>query len=317
MKYFPILLILVLFLTSCSRDEDVVTPDAQIHFQFKFDASQERLNNIGAVSTIPAGHAAQSPGFNSMSGYFIELVPDRFTQIREGAVIYEAATQSSANPNFEEAVIFDQAIVSDEGVNFLSIPIKDIPAGTYEYLRISVTYQNADIRFNLKNLPPPFPASLDNQLGTMAGFIGFNTHLSDLKIKDKSISVNEDKPQGFWAFEPQLDPPFQSYFIEFANPQGVYSGQSPGGQTTVVNPLEQFGVTLPFGSCIVTGKLDQPLTINSTTNEDINIQLSFSVNNSFEWVDDNGNGEWDFDVQNGSIEQPVDMGLRGLKVFVD
>ena len=316
MRNLVFLLLSGLFLASCDSTETPETT-AQMHFQFKFDATQERLNNIGETASIPAGHAAQSPNFNSMSGYYIELVPSKFTQIRDGAVIYEANTQPSSDPNFSEAVIFDEAIVSNENSIFKTIPIKDIPAGTYEYLRISVIYQNADIRFNLKNLPAPFPPNLDNQLGTIASFIGFNTHLNDFTVKNKTIEVNDDKNQGFWGFEPQLDEPYQGYYIQYANPEGVVSGQSPSGGTTVVNPLAPFGVTLPFGSCIVTGQLDTPLTITGTETDDINITLSFSINNSFEWIDDNGNGEWDFDVQGGTVEQLVDMGLRGLKVLVN
>jgi hypothetical protein len=38
--------------------------------------------------------------------------------------------------------------------------------------------------------------------------------------------------------------------------------------------------------------------------------MSLSINNSFEWVDVNGNGK--FDVDPGSGENVVDMGLRGL-----
>lgn len=317
MKNLLFLLMAIVLIASCSEDTPTTATDAKMNFKFKFDNTQERLNNFGEPSTIPAGHAAQHPDFNSMSGFYIELVPTKFTQIGDGAVIYEAPKQAAkAGSSFAEAVIFDEAIVSDENINFLSLNIKEIPPGTYEYLRISVTYQNADIRFNLKNLPAPLPPNLDNQLGTLAGFIGFNTYISNFMIKNKTVSVNDDKVQGFWGFEVQLDEPYQTYYLQ-ANPSGVKTGQSPQGATTVVNLLEQFGVTLPQGSCIVTGKLSEPLIITGNETSDYNITLSFSTNNSFEWIDDNGNGEWDWDIQNGTIEQVVDMGLRGLKVIVD
>ena len=310
--------VLVLFLGSCSDDEPTSTTTSNMTFQFKFDPNQERLNEIGEPSTIPQGNAALSPDFNSMSVYYIELVPDKFTQIRDGAVVYEASTQAAEpNPNFTEAVIFDQAIVSDEEEQFLQIPIKDIPPGTYEYLRASVTFQNMDFNFNLINLPSPLPSSLNNQKGTIAGFIGFNTYISQFAVKNQTIAINGDRHQGFWAFEPQLDQPYQDLYIQHANPSGVITGQNPVGATTVVNPLAPFGVELPFGSCIVTGQLEQPLTITGQENEDLNITLSFSVNNSFEWVDVNGNGEWDIDASGNIQESLVDMGLRGLKVLID
>lgn len=321
MKKLGLFLALVaIVISSCSDDEPTSTPttESKMTFQFKFDETQERLNGIGEPAVIPAGNAALNPDFNSMSAFYIELVPDKFTQIRDGAVIYEAKTQTAeANSNFTEAVIFDEAIVSDENVEFLELEIKNIPPGTYEYLRASVTFQNMDFRFNLINLPSPMPPNLNNQLGTIAGFIGFNSHITDLTVKNKSVSVNADKPQGFWAFEPQLDQPYQDLYIQHANPSGVVMGQSPSGGTTVVNPLAAFGIELPFGSCIVTGKLDEPLVITGDETEDIKITLSFSINKSFEWEDVNGNGEWDIDASGNVEEKLVDMGLRGLKVLVN
>jgi hypothetical protein len=309
----------LLIITSCTEDEPTIgETGAKMNFQFKFDPTQERLNGFGEPSTIPSNHAAQNPDFNSMSGFYIELVPTKFTQIGEGAVVYEAPKQT-AQPNapYTEAVIFDDAIVSDENETFLTLDVKDMPVGTYEYLRISVTYQNMNIHFNMKNLPAPFPNDLDNQKGTLASFIGFNTYISDFTIKNRSVAINDDKQQGFWGFELDLDEPYQSYYLQYANPDGFSTGQSPAGATTVVNPLAAFGVTLPQGSCIVTGKLSEPLVITGNETEDIDITLSFSTNQSFEWVDDNGNGEWDWDIQTNTIEQVVDMGLRGLTVLVD
>lgn len=318
MKQSLFLLVMILLIASCTEDEPTTsTTDAKMNFQFKFDETQERLGAFGEPVGIPAGHAAQHPDFNSMSGFYIELVPTKFTQIGDGAVIYEAPKQAAqSGSQFDDAVIFDEAIVSDENETFLTLDIKNIPPGTYEYLRISVTYQNFDVKYNLKNMPSPLPSELNNQSGTLASFIGFNTYIADFMIKNRSVSVNNDKVQGFWGFEVQLDEPYQSYYLQ-SNPSGVTTGQSPNGATTVVNILEQFGVTLPQGSCIVTGELNEPLVITGNETEDIDITLSFSVNNSFEWVDDNGNGEWDWDIQGGTIEQVVDMGLRGLKVLVD
>ena len=252
MKYTILFLLLTILFASCQKDPDtsepIPTTTAKLRFKFKFDKNQTRLDNLGNETPMPSGHAGLSPDFNAMSAYFIELVPTQFTQIREGAVIYEAETQASeAGSNFEKAVIFDEAIVRDEGTVILEIPIKDIAPGTYNYLRASVTYQNADVRFNLKNLPAPLPSELNDQTGTFAGFIGFNSYIDDLKVKNKTISVNADKTQGFWAFEPQLEPPYQDLYETYVNPIGVITGQAPAGSTTVVNILEVFGVTLPFG----------------------------------------------------------------------
>lgn len=46
---------------------------------------------------------------------------------------------------------------------------------------------------------------------------------------------------------------------------------------------------------------------------DITVTLSFSINKSFEWVDDNGNGQLDMYADGVTpAEKIVDMGLRGL-----
>lgn len=306
-------------LCACQKKEDdsPATSDPKLRIQFKFDPNQERLNNLGQEAPMPLGHAGQSPDFNALSAYYFELVPTKFTQLEDGEVIYRAETQAAAvGGNFEEAVIFDKALVSDEGEPFLEVSLSDLTPGVYEFLRASVTYQNADVRFNLKNLPAPLPAELDDQLGTIASFIGFNTYITEHQVGKQMQTINGDRQQGFWAFEPQLEEPYQALFLQ-STPGGIISQQAPEGSTTVVNPLEEFGVILPFGSCVVTGAFNQPLEITGEETQDITLTLSFSVNNSFEWVDKNANGQWDLDIQQGGAEEVVDMGLRGLKVLVE
>lgn len=319
MKKLVLLSLGIGLLCSCQKnsDDNPTNNNPQLRIQFKFDATQERLNNLGQEAPLPLGHAGQSPDFNALSAFYLELVPSKFTQVEDGAVIYRAETQAAeTGGDFEEAVIFDKALVSDEGEVFLEFPLADIAPGSYEFLRASVTYQNANVRFNLRNLPAPLPAELNDQLGTMASFIGFNTYITDHVVGKQTQSVNGDRQQGFWAFEPQLDEPYQALFLQ-TNPSGVISQQAPLGSTTVVNPLEEFGVSLPFGSCIVTGAFEQTLEITGEETKDITLTLSFSVNNSFEWVDKNANGQWDLDIEQGAAEEVVDMGLRGLKVLVE
>jgi hypothetical protein len=109
--------------------------------------------------------------------------------------------------------------------------------------------------------------------------------------------VNANKLQGYWGFESTVLG--QSYFL---------AGQVPAGLITVVNPLPNSPI--PAGSCLVTGPFQTPLTITGNETENVEVQLSFSTNQSFEWTDDNSNGQYD------SGEVPVDMGLRGLKAIV-
>ncbi len=170
-------------------------------------------------------------------------------------------------------------------------------------MRASVTYQNYDVTFNINGLP--VIGNLPNQKGTVASFVGFNTYLTTVKPREKTLPVNDDKKQGFWAFETQLSAPYQTY-------NQVYSGEAPAGATTVVNPLFASS-PVPAGSCVVTGRFAQPLVVTGNETEDVLVTLSFSVNNSFEWQDTNGNGQLDFYGDGVTpAEKIVDMGLRGL-----
>ncbi|PWJ33668.1 hypothetical protein [Sediminitomix flava] len=328
MKYYSRILLFILPIFSLwSCEEDTISEDgrdtsALLKFQFKFDSTQVRLDGFGQEVEVPEGHAAICPDFNSMSVHYIEFVPTETTMVGEGAVVYKGKSQTSqVSTQFDEAIVFDEAIQSDEGEVFLEVPLKDLPVGTYKYLRVSVTYQNADVKFNLLNLSDLsefLPDGLYNQSGTLSSFIGFNTYIGSHQVKNYSVDVNTEKEQGFWMFESDLDfgDPYIQAAYESANPVPVVQGQAPAGATTVVNLLEQFGVTVPQGSCIVTGKLTEPLVITEETDEDKLVTLSFSVNDSFEWEEVIENGEWDIDAT-GQFEEPVvDMGLRGLMVEV-
>jgi len=284
---------------ACNKDNPA-SPAADLRFQFKFDANQERLNNIGLPASIPAGHAAQTPVFHQMSVHYIELAPGAFTALGSGAVVYHAAETDKGG---EAAVDFDKAVKAGESEVFLKISLKDVPPGTYEWVRASVTYQNYDIKFNINDVP--LAGDLLQQTGTVASFVGFNTYITSVTPRTKSLTVNDDKKQGFWAFETGLTPPYDAY-------NQLYSGEAPAGATTVVNPLFASS-PIPAGSCVVTGKFAQPLVVTGNETGDLTVTLSFSINKSFEWVDDNGNGQLDIYADGVTpAEKIVDMGLRGL-----
>lgn len=90
------------------------------------------------------------------------------------------------------------------------------------------------------------------------------------------------------------------------------NGEAPAGATTVVNPLASSS-PVPPGSCVVTGQFDEPLVVTGDEKDDVTVTLSFWVNNSFEWIDNNGNGKLDLYADGVTpSDQIVDMGLRGL-----
>ena len=313
-KQFPLLLISILFF-ACSPAEDDTTPplgtsENLLKIKLQFDPDQIRLGNFGEEVSVPAGNAASTPDFHAMSIHFMELVPTALTPYKAGEQIYQGEEVVANNPNsfnFTTAIDFDKAIVVDEGEVFLEIPLKNITPGTYKHIRTSVAYQNYEVQFNLLNVP--YVGDLPNQSGTIASFVGYNTSISDLEVNQMSFAVNDFKLQGFWAFETGLSDPWSAF-------NQVFSGEAPEGSTTVVNPFPN--APIPQGSCVVSGSLDQDLVITGAETEDIVLTLSYSINDSFEWIDLNGNGEWDIDASDAqNSEGVVDMGLRGLKGIVE
>ncbi|WNJ17768.1 hypothetical protein [Pontibacter sp. G13] len=290
-------------LTGCDPVPEV--PVGVLKIRLAFDADQARLDNLGQPSEIPDGHAAQTPEFNAMSIHYIELVPDAWTQLGEGSVVYRGEETEEGG---EAAIKFDAAIVEDDGGYLLELPMSEVAAGTYAYARASVSYQNYTVNFDLDLTELGYPGieEFPDQRGTIASFVGFNTYIGNLTVDQESIAVDANKRQGFWAFEMELDEPLSTYYQE-----PPLTGEAPAGATTVVNPISSQS-PVPAGSCVVTGAFDAPLTITEARDEEVELTFSFSINNSFEWEDPNGNGKWDFTVQ--GAEPVVDMGLRGLQV---
>lgn len=287
----------LMFLASCNKD---IKEFNYLNFTFQFDATQERLDNFGNVSNIPSGNAAQTPTMRSLSVHYLELAYDQFTQYKDGAVIYKAP-ETHAGGN--QAIAFDSSVIASANEIIFTTNVNKLPNGTYNYVRASVAYQNYDVNFTLRNIPVVGDLS---GVGTIASFLGYETYITSLQVNNLSISINGNKTQGFWAFETQWPAPYEAY-------NAIYTGQAPEGATTVVNPL--FATSpVPPGSCVITGKFAEPLVIDDDIkSNDITITLSFSINQSFEWIDTNGNGIWDIDATDPDLtEKVVDMGLRGM-----
>jgi hypothetical protein len=292
--------VIILFFVSCKKDDTITsnTNTANLIFKFKFDPTQVRLNNIGAVSTIPVGNAAQNPTMNKMSAHYLELTPTALTALGSGAVLYKAAETVAGGAS---AIDFSKATLVANNEIFLSIPIKNVAVGTYEYLRVSLVYQNLDVSFHLDTIINATTISQDFPT-TVAGFIGFNTYITGFTIKNQTIPINANKMQGFWGAETSgtiLGFPFSN----------TTTGQAPANATTVVNPI--FATSpVPQGSCLVTGAFagGNKLKITGAETNDIVVVVSLSTNKSFEWTDTDGDGKWD--ATKG--ERVVDMGLRGM-----
>ena len=289
--------------SACTKDPATTNNNssASLILKFKFDSTQVRLNNIGQPSAMPAGHAGQSPHFNTMSAHYAELAPTALTPLGQGAVVYRAPETTAGGPN---AIDFEKASFAGDGETFLKIPIKDITPGDYNWLRLSLAYQNFDVRFYVDTVINS--TAIKNEFsGTAAGFIGFNTYIKSYTIKTQTMTVNAAKKQGYWGFETML-----SY--NGLNFPYTTSGQAPEGSTTVVNPL--FATSpVPAGSCVVTAAFEPgQLTITGNETKDLVVEVSLSTNKSFEWNEVVADGWW----EPGKGEQVVDMGIRGMKLRI-
>lgn len=293
-SHLLLLLFLALGLVSCTKEdadppvEDPTDGGPRLILKFRFDSTQVRLNNLGGASTVPAGRGAQSPRFNRMSAHYVEFAPTATTQLGQGDVVYFAPETTMGGAN---AIDHDLGLNVADGQAFVNIPLSDLGPGTYQWLRVSLAYQNYDVRFYYNDV---------GYLGTIASFIGYNTYISSFLVHDSTVTVNANKPQGYWAFEVQ-DPPI---------PTPVTEGQAPG--TTVVNPI--FNTSpIPAGSCVVTGAFQAPVTITGNEIADVVITVSLSTNKSFEWTELDGDNK--FEPVNG--ETVVDMGIRGMLPIVE
>jgi len=274
---------IAIFLVSCSSDNnESVGNNSEVNLiiKFKFDPNQERLNNIGQPSTIPAGNAAQSLVVSRMSANYIELAPTAFTALGQGEILFQGTETTQGG---SVAIDFQNAQFAGNNETFVTIPLSEVAEGNYEWVRISLAYQEGGINLIANGI---------EITGTLGSFVGFNNYISSFNINGSTFTVNENKLQGFWAFEA----------LGFTS-----QGQAPEGATTVPNPLFNSS-PIPQGSCIVTGEFSTPFTITGNETEDIEVVLSFSINNSFEWTEVNNDGKY----EPAAGEQVVDMGLRGL-----
>jgi len=284
MKKFVVLFSLIVgaFAFFSSEDSDDVSEEPHLIVKFQFDPNQVRLNNLGQPATIPSGHAAQSPDFRKISAHYFELAPTAYTQLTEGTVLYHADETTQGG---SVAIDFSKAVVVGEGEAFLRIPLSQVAQGNYEYVRVSLAYQEYTI--SVRNAGTDY-------LGKLASFVGYNSYITTHSIGNNSFPVNANRLQGYWAFALN-DFPYAT------------SGQAPAGATTVPNPIAATS-PIPSGSCVVTGKFAQNLIINGNETRDVVITLSLSSNNSFEWQEVTSDGKYEPSIG----ENVVDMGLRGL-----
>ncbi|MEM5565805.1 hypothetical protein WNY78_11850 [Psychroserpens sp. AS72] len=283
MKLFKLLPIIVFgILMSCGEDQDD-TPQPNspnLIIKLKFDPTQERLGNLGQPVSVGSGNAAQSPTINKMSANYIEFAPTATTALGTGEIIFNG---DETNAGGDQAINFQNAVFAGNNETFITIPLSDVAAGNYEWVRVSLAYQEGNINVLVNG---------QDYTGTLASFVGYNSYITSFDLNGSTFDVNENRHQGFWAFEA----------LGFTT-----QGQAPPGSTTVPNPLFDSS-PIPQGSCVVTGEFENALTITGNESQDVTVTLSFSINNSFEWTEVNMDNKYEPEAG----EQVVDMGLRGL-----
>ena len=295
-KSLAAIIFCMILLAGCKK-ETSSTP--KLIFKFKFDPTQERLNGFGNPdSVMPANHAGQSPVFNAMSAHYIELAQGQLTALGTGAVLYKAPETTAGGST---AIDFAQSAFAKDGEVFYSMPLKDVAPGDYEYLRVSLAYQNYDVILHVDTTYNGFHIVKDTT-ATVASFIGYNTYVaSNYTVKNQSIAAPGNHAQGYWGFEYAAN----FYGVPY---NMLTSGQAPVGATTVVNPL--FATSpIPAGSCLATGAFaGGNLHITGTETNDVVVTVSLSTNKSFEWKETTFDGLFQPDIG----ETVVDMGLRGM-----
>lgn len=149
LSILSLLALSLLAITSCTKDEEETPAPAapagpRLILKFRFDSTQVRLNNLGQPSSVPAGRGAYSPRFNKMSAHYVEFAPTATTQLGQGDVVYFAPETTMGGA---QAIDHDLGIQVGNGQAFVDIPLSDLAPGTYQWLRVSLAYQNYDIRF--------------------------------------------------------------------------------------------------------------------------------------------------------------------------
>ena len=307
-KIFYLITIIGLFSIACDPKKTNPEPTGpRLIFKFKFDSTQTRLNNFGNPSPLPkSGNWGLSPVFHTMSAHYIELAPDSLSPLGTGNVLYKATEVGSGS---DLAIDFSKAKFAGNNEEFYSVPLKNLTPGSYKWLRVSLAYQNYDIKFLYKNDTLPSPYNVGMYDATVASFVGFNTYLTSYKVRDQTITVNGNKKQGYGAMELFNLP---AWFPA----QLPTQFQAPASATTVPNPIGNTS-PIPLGSCVVTGRFGDAagFTITGTETSDVIITVSLSTNKSFEWKDKNGDHLYQplNSANNALIEDSVvDMGIRGL-----
>ena len=145
------------------------------------------------------------------------------------------------------------------------MPLKNINPGTYEWLRVSLAYQNYDVRYFVDTSISGFHFTGSSGYRGVVYRVRF--HIQSYKIKTKEVVLNANRKQGYWGFETTVSA--GGFTME-----DTLTGQAPPGATTVPEP-DLSTSPIPQGSCVVTGAfVPGKLTITGNETKDIVVQVA-------------------------------------------
>ncbi len=285
-----------LFLGACEKEkvikEKALPIPPHLIFVINTDSSIFRLDSIGQIALLPAGHRAQSPRMNKFFVHYIELARD-FDSLGQGKVIFKAdETTAGGNPSID----FSKAVLTANNQMAFSLPLTKIPLGTYKWLRLGVAYQNFDIKIK---------QGASHGVATYGSFLSSSVFVNTCKLKTLSLSPTAGAGNigcGYYMIEQRVG----------GNISGA-EGKLTDTLITQVNPMPYSPVpkgkgiiTCAFGSAL--GQL-MPLTIDWNSSKNLVIRIKLSTNQSFEWKE-SGNDNW-FEPDAGDTLK--DIGFRGME----
>ena len=142
---------IVSLIASCKKDDSATPTHApKLIIKIEVDSTLDRLGNNGLPVTMPAGHAGQNPLFSKIAAHYLEFSQNAFTAIGAGDVLYHAEETTLGGAT---AIDFSKSKLITPGQTFLELPLSDLAVGSYEYARMSLSYQNYDVQFYYAGTP--------------------------------------------------------------------------------------------------------------------------------------------------------------------
>lgn len=266
-----------------------------LNIHFTFDSNQERLDSNGIVDNPNGNAGSQHIEVKRFAIARIEFNKGNDTNSSNALTFYK--TEDTVI-NGVYVLNFPKLVWLDKTNNKLTIPIDNIPFGEYQFMKIVIAVIDYEITGQL-NLSAGKSVQV---IMPIKSFLGHACYIPNFNIGDSLETINNIRAQGFTVSLVHYAP---------ANIHRVFRGSAK--IVTAPNPIYKTSPTIARSGIITAAFLNKSVVINETTNQDIELNVSFSTNKAFEWDDNNKNGA--FDVV--PVYEPIaNIGLRGMQPTV-